>query len=155
MFLYFFKTQMRNMGEAQGQALVRDDYRVNLLVQMIFNQYDPAQVEFAYQVSTVLSLSILTKFYGLELISDQKDILINGLLLLNSQGGNMGDGSFLPEIPSLVFCLHLLKTETNAQNLAAAVNNLSMVYLLSIGERIDALAVSNLLAAWNEVGEAT
>lgn len=27
-----------------------------------------------------------------------------------------------------------------------------MVYLLSVGERIDALSVSNLLAAWNEVG---
>lgn len=122
---------------------------------MIFNQYDPAEVEFAYQVSTVLSLSILAKFYGLGITSDQKDKLIDGLLLMNSSGGNMGDGSFLPEIPSLVFCLHLLKTETNAPNLAAAVNNLSMVYLLSIGERIDALAVSNLLAAWNEVGEAT
>ena len=44
MFLYFFKTQIRNMSEAQGQALIRDDYRVNLLVQMIFNQYDPAEV---------------------------------------------------------------------------------------------------------------
>ena len=58
------------MSEAQGQALIKNDYRVSLLVQMIFNQYDPAEVEFAYQVSTVLSLSILAKFYGLELTSD-------------------------------------------------------------------------------------
>eukprot|EP00354_Favella_ehrenbergii_P010424 CAMPEP_0170452176 /NCGR_PEP_ID=MMETSP0123-20130129/1164_1 /TAXON_ID=182087 /ORGANISM="Favella ehrenbergii, Strain Fehren 1" /LENGTH=98 /DNA_ID=CAMNT_0010714099 /DNA_START=765 /DNA_END=1058 /DNA_ORIENTATION=+ len=29
-----------------------------------------------------------------------------------------------------------------------------MVYLMSIGERIDPLAVSNLMAAWNEVGMA-
>lgn len=32
-----------------------------------------------------------------------------------------------------------------------AVHNLSMVYMMSIGERIDALAVSNLLCAWKEV----
>ena len=49
---------------------------------MIFDKYEPAEIEFAYQVSTVLSLSILTKFYGLELNADQKDKLIDGLLLV-------------------------------------------------------------------------
>lgn len=69
------------------------------------------------------------------------------------QGSNgLGDGSFLPEIPSLVFCVHLLQTEMNKDKVLEVVNNLSMIYLLTAGERIDALAVSNLLAAWNEVG---
>lgn len=62
------------------------------------------------------------------------------------------DGSFLPEIPSLVFCIHLLQTEANRKKMLNAVHNLSMVYLMVIGERIDALSVSNLLCAWNEVG---
>ena len=74
---------------------------------MIFDQYEPENIEFVYQVSTVLSLSILTKFYGLELTGDQKDKLLDGLLLLEGSA-NLGDGSFLPEVPSLVFCLHLL-----------------------------------------------
>ena len=32
------------------------------------------------------------------------------------------------------------------------VSGLSMMYLAGIGERVDALSVSNLLSAWNEVG---
>ena len=40
----------------------------------------------------------------------------------------------------------------NRDRVVEVVNNLSMIYLLTVGERIDALAVSNLLAAWNEVG---
>ena len=79
MFLYFFKTQIRNMSDEDGAALIKKDYRVNLLVQMIFDKYEPTEIEFAYQVSTVLSMSILAKFYGLTLTSDQKDVLIDGL----------------------------------------------------------------------------
>lgn len=55
---------------------------MNLLVQMIFDQYVPSEVEFQYQVSTVLSLSILAKFYNLELTNDQKDKLVDGLAYL-------------------------------------------------------------------------
>lgn len=73
MFLYFFKSQIGHLTEEEGQALIKQDYRVNLLVQMIFSQYEPSEVEFAYQVTTVLSMTILNKFYGLELTSDQKD----------------------------------------------------------------------------------
>ena len=47
---------------------------------MIFDQYKPDEIEMAYQVSTVLSLAIMTKFYGLELSNDQKDKLVDGLL---------------------------------------------------------------------------
>ena len=48
MFLYFFKTQMRDLTEEEGMALIKQDYRVNLLVQMIFNQYEPSEIEFSY-----------------------------------------------------------------------------------------------------------
>lgn len=48
--------------------------------------------------------------------------------------------------------MHLLQTETNREKMVEAVNNLSMLYMMAIGERIDALSVSNLLCAWNEVG---
>ena len=151
MFLYFFKTQIRNMSDEDGQALIRSDYRVNLLVQMIFDQYEPTEVDFSYQVSTVLSMSILTKFYDLQLSDEQKDKLIEGLLLIGDKQV-AGDGSFIPEVPSLVFCLHLLVTQNNRNKVIEAVNNLSMLYLMVIGDRIDALSVSNLLCAWNEVG---
>lgn len=46
MLLYFFKTQIKNLADVEGQDLIKKDYRVNLLVQMIFDQYDPATVEF-------------------------------------------------------------------------------------------------------------
>lgn len=52
----------------------------------------------------------------------------------------------------MVFCMHLLQTEANREKVVEAVHNLSMVYMMAIGERIDALSVSNLLCAWNEVG---
>ena len=58
------------MTDEEATQLIKQDYRANLLVQMIFDKYEPAEIEFAYQVSTVLSLSILTKFYGLELNAD-------------------------------------------------------------------------------------
>ena len=149
MLLYFFKSQLKNLADERGQELIKNDYRVNLLVQMILDRYEPSSVEFQYQVSTVLSLSILTKFYNLELTSDQKDKLVTGLAQIDFKESS--DGSFLPEIPSLVFCLHLLKTESNCEQVVKAVYNLSMVYMMAIGERIDALSVSNLLCAWKEV----
>ena len=100
------------MTDEEGQALIRQDYRVNLLVQMIMEQYNPAEIDFSYQVITVLSLSILAKFYNLQLTDEQKDKLVSGLALVGTSQV-AGDGSFLPEIPSLVLCLHLLQTESN------------------------------------------
>ena len=52
---------------------------------MIFDKYVPSEVEFSYQVTTVLSLSIMNKFHGLELTSDQKDKLVEGLLLVDGE----------------------------------------------------------------------
>ena len=54
----------------EGIDLIKKDYRVNLLVSMIFDKYVPSEVEFAYQVTTVLSLAILSKFYGLPITND-------------------------------------------------------------------------------------
>ena len=42
-------------------------------------------------------------------------------------------------------------TEMNKPKVLEATNNLSMLYLMVIGERIDALSVSNLLCAWSEI----
>jgi hypothetical protein len=44
MLLYFFKTQIRNISDEQGQTLIKNDYRINLLIQMIFDQYDPSEI---------------------------------------------------------------------------------------------------------------
>ena len=57
-------------------------------------------------------MSILAKFYNLQLNDEQKDKLVAGLALIGNSHMTK-DGSFLPEIPSLVFCLHLLQTENN------------------------------------------
>lgn len=42
-------------------------------------------------------------------------------------------------------------TESNRPKVIEAMSNLSMLYLMVIGERIDALSVSNLLCGWSEV----
>ena len=42
-------------------------------------------------------------------------------------------------------------TESNKPKVLEASSNLSMLYLMVIGERIDALSVSNLLCGWREV----
>ena len=85
MFLYFFKSQIGELDDEQAKELIKSDYRVNLLVQMIFDKYVPSEVEFTYQVTTVLSLAILNKFYDLELTSDQKEKLVEGLLLVDGE----------------------------------------------------------------------
>ena len=85
MFLYFFKSQIGELDDEQAKELIKSDYRVNLLVQMIFDKYVPSEVEFTYQVTTVLSLAILNKFYDLELTSDQKETLVEGLLLVDGE----------------------------------------------------------------------
>ena len=54
-------------------------------------------------------MSILAKFYNLQLNDEQKDKLVAGLALIGDSHLTK-DGSFLPEIPSLVFYLHLLQT---------------------------------------------
>ena len=79
MVLYFFKSAIRNVPDAQGKELVASDYRANLLIQMIFDRYSQSEIDFAYQVSTILSLSVLTQFYGLTISDDQKDKLVDGL----------------------------------------------------------------------------
>ena len=61
-------------------------------------------------------------------------------------------GPFLSDVPSLVFCLHLLKTDTSIEKVREVVEALSLGYLTSIGKRIDPLSCSNLLSGWAEVG---
>ena len=95
---------------------------------MIFDKYDVSEVDFAYQVSTILSISILTQFYGLKITDDQKDKLVDGLITAKPE-----IGPFLQDVPSLVFCLHLMTNEMNRDKILEAVEGLSMVYLSAIG----------------------
>ena len=61
-------------------------------------------------------------------------------------------GPFLADIPSLVFCLHLLSTEMNKDKVLESVEGLSMIYLSTIGPRIDILSCSNILSGWAQTG---
>ena len=73
---------------------------------------------------------------------------MNGLTGIDPVEG----GPFLADIPSLVFCLHLLRTETNIDKVREVVEALSLVYLNTIGKRIDPLSCSNIMSGWAEVG---
>ena len=95
-----------------------------------------------------MSITILTQFYDLKISDDQKERLVNGLTNINPAEG----GPFLSDVPSLVFCLHLLKTETNQDKLREVVEGLSLVYLSTIGKRIDPLSCSNIMSGWAEAG---
>ena len=97
-------------------------------------------------MSTVLSIAVLTQFYGLKIADDHKEKLVDGLMTAKPE-----IGPFLPDVPSLVFCLHLLRTDMNHDKILEAVEGLSMVYLSAIGQRIDTLSCSNLLSGWAEV----
>jgi len=52
--------------------LIARDFRVQNMVDMLFERYSP-QVDFGYQVSTVLALSLLHNFYNLPLTDSQKN----------------------------------------------------------------------------------
>ena len=95
-----------------------------------------------------MSMTILTQFYGLTVSDDQKEKLVNGLTGIDPVEG----GPFIADIPSLVFCLHLLRTETNIDKVREVVEALSLVYLNTIGKRIDPLSCSNIMSGWAEVG---
>ena len=79
MVLYFLKSAIRNLTDEEGKNLIAGDYRANLLIQLIFDKYGKTDVDIAYQISTILSLSVLTQFYGLKISDDQKDKLVDTL----------------------------------------------------------------------------
>ena len=43
-------------------------------------------------------------------------------------------------------------TEANRAKINEVVKNMSLLYLTVIGQRVDALSVSSLLTAWQELG---
>ena len=47
MLLYFFKSHIREMNLEQSQRLMKNDYRCNALIQMVFDRYNPS-VDFIY-----------------------------------------------------------------------------------------------------------
>ena len=62
MLLHFFKSTVREWQDDAANQLIQKDYRVQALVAMIMDLYTP-DVDFAYQVSTILSLTTLSQFY--------------------------------------------------------------------------------------------
>lgn len=57
----------------------------------------------------------------------------------------MQDGAFILEVSSLVFCLHQIATDENFQDLVEVCENLTAIYLQTIGDRIDPISASNLI----------
>jgi hypothetical protein len=149
MILHFFKAQLRDEHDQVAKRLIEQDYRVKQLVAMIFDRYGTKgqPIDFTYQVSAIHSLAVLNKFYDLELTEDHKDTLIKVL-----DGSTPEDGSIMPEVPSLIFLLHLLETPYNRDQVLSSIGRLSAMYLDLIGERVDLLSCSNLLSGWNETG---
>ena len=70
MLLYFFNSQCRSMHEAHVERILKEDYRVGLLIATLFDKFNPETVELTYQVSTIHALTMLHRFYGLDLRDD-------------------------------------------------------------------------------------
>jgi hypothetical protein len=148
MLLYFFKTLLREWHDDSAKEFIRKDYRANALVAMVMDLYE-GETDFAYQVSTILALTTLNSFYDLTLTDAWKDKLIDCLKetkLKNEEDG----GSFIHEVPSLIFALQGLATEHNLNDLRDLIQNFSLIYIQVAKERIDIASASHLMFAWTE-----
>ena len=58
------------MHEAHVERILKEDYRVGLLIATLFDKFNPETVELTYQVSTIHALTMLHRFYGLDLRDD-------------------------------------------------------------------------------------
>ena len=103
MLLHFFKATVREWQDDAARDLIRKDFRVNALVALIMDLYS-GDVDFAYQVSTILSLTTLNSFYDLQLTDRWKDKLVEGLKETRLRSESDGS-SFIFELPSLIFSL--------------------------------------------------
>lgn len=127
MLLYFFKTQVREWHDESARDLLSKDYRVNALISMIMDRYT-VNTDFAYQMSTVISLTTLNSFYDLQLPDSWKDKLIECLVEAQLHKKEDG-GAFITEVPSLIFALQGLTTQRNIEDVRSLVEGLSMVYV--------------------------
>jgi hypothetical protein len=78
MLLYFFKTQVRDLADVSATHLVKTDFRLQALVDQIMKTYTP-NIDFAYQISTILSLTTLMSFYEFNVTDSWKDKLVESL----------------------------------------------------------------------------
>lgn len=147
MLLYFFKTQVRELHDDSARQLLKSDFRVQALIGMIMDRYTP-NIDFAYQLSTVMSLTTLQSFFDLTLTDVWKNKLVECLALTDIAEQN--GGAFVGEVPNLIFSLHGLETAENVDQLKSLVEDLSTIYLQVSGDRIDIHSASNLLFAWTE-----
>lgn len=147
MLLYFLKTHVRELHDDSARQLLKNDFRVQALIGMIMERYTP-NIDFAYQLSTVISLTTLQSFFDLSLTDTWKNKLVE--CLSDADIAEQEGGAFISEVPNLIFCLNGLSTSENIDSLRGLVEGLSMVYLQVSGERIDIHSASNLLFALTE-----
>jgi hypothetical protein len=98
-----------------------------------------------------MSLTTLASFYDLHLTESWKNKMID-CLSESIEKNNHDGGSFITEVPSLIFSLQALSTDRNINDLRSLVEGLSHIYLSVIGERIDINSASHLMFAWTETG---
>jgi hypothetical protein len=104
-------------------------------------------VEFAYQLSTIINLTTMSLMYNLHISEAHKNTIVDCLIDVKMQ-----DGSFIMEVPNLVCMLNLLETTENSANLIQTAETLSAIYLEVVGDRIDLQGCSNLLYGWTALG---
>ena len=110
MLLYFLKTQVRELHDDSARQLLKSDFRVQALIGMIMDRYTP-NIDFAYQLSTVMSLTTLQSFFDLTLTDVWKNKLVE--CLSDANLAEREDGAFISEVPNLIFSLHGLETKDN------------------------------------------
>jgi hypothetical protein len=94
-------------------------------------------------------LTTLNSFYDLHLTDDWKDKLVDCLTESHLKNP-MDGGAFVTEVPALIFSLFALTTKRNIHELRSLVEGLSLVYITSIGERLDIASASHMMFAWTE-----
>lgn len=79
-------------------------------------------------MSTILALTTLNSFYDLTLTDAWKDKLIDCLKQTKLRNEDDG-GSFIHEVPSLIFAMQGLATEHNINDLRGLIQNFSLIYI--------------------------
>ena len=74
------------------------------------DRYTP-NIDFAYQLSTVMSLTTLQSFFDLNLTDVWKNKLVE--CLSDANIAEQDGGAFITEVPNLIFSLHGLETAEN------------------------------------------
>lgn len=95
---------------------------------MIFERYSPG-VDFIYQLSTIFSVTTLHSMHGLEVTDDQKEMLVSCLIEASRPEKLSESPPDMSDVPSLILCMSILETETNADKIRECVEGLSMAFM--------------------------